>query len=86
MKKFKRHRDFGLFDADIRIKKLIGLGDPLHRLSQGINFEIFRPTLGSSLSKLAKGAGGRPPYGYLPTGRRDDVQSTHPTTLFQPFG
>ena len=70
MKKFKRHRDFGLFDADIRIEKLISLGDPLHRLSQGINFEIFRPTLGSSLSKLAKGAGGRPPYGYLPTGRQ----------------
>ena len=58
MKKFKRHRDFGLFYADIRIEKLISLGDPIHRLSQGINFEIFRPTLGSSLFKLVKGAGG----------------------------
>lgn len=65
MKKFKRHRDFGFFDADIRIEKLISLGDPLHKLSKGINFEIFRPTLELSLSKLAKGAGGRPPYDYL---------------------
>ena len=63
MKKFKRHRDFGLFDADIRIEKLIGLGDPLYRLSQGINFEIFRPTLELSLSKLAKGAGPRDSIG-----------------------
>ena len=63
MKKFKRHRDFGFFDADIHIEKLISFGDPLHRLSLGINFEIFRPTLELSLSKLAKGAGPRDSIG-----------------------
>jgi len=65
MKKFKRHRDMGLFDTDIRLSKLIQLGDPMYRLSQGIDFEIFRVPLVTSLAKLAKGAGGRPPYDYV---------------------
>lgn len=65
MKKFKRHREFGLFDTDFRIEKLIKLGDPLHKLSNGIDFEIFRVFLTDKLSKLAKAAGGRPPYDYV---------------------
>lgn len=65
MKRFKRHRDIGLFDSDFRIEKLIQLGDPLHRLSQGIDFEVFRPLLEDRLIKLAQGAGGRPPYDYV---------------------
>jgi len=55
----------GLFDSDFRIEKLIRLGDPLHRLSQGVDFEIFRPLLQDQLSKLSQGAGGRPPYDYV---------------------
>lgn len=65
MKKFKKHRAFGLFDADFRIEKLIKLGDPLHRLSQGVDFEVFRPMLSDKLTLLAKGAGGRPAYDYV---------------------
>ena len=65
MKSFKRHRDIGLFDSDFRIEKLIRLGDPLHRLSKGIDFEVFRPMLQEGLDKLAQGAGGRPPYDYV---------------------
>lgn len=65
MKKFKRHRDYGFFDQDIRLTKLTKLGDPLERLSKGIDFEVFRDILTDSLSKLAKGAGGRPPYDYV---------------------
>ena len=65
MKSFKRHRAMGLFDSDFRIEKLIRLGDPLHRLSEGIDFELFRPKLQEALSKLAQGAGGRPPYDYV---------------------
>ena len=38
MKIFKRHREFGLFDTDFRIEKLIKLGDPLHKLANGIDF------------------------------------------------
>ncbi|MEB0302261.1 IS5 family transposase [Mucilaginibacter sp. 5C4] len=55
----------GLFDSDFRIEKLILLGDPLHRLSEGVDFEIFRSKLEECLSKLAQGAGGRPPYDYV---------------------
>jgi IS5 family transposase len=65
MKKFKRHRDYGFFDQDIRLTKLSMLGDPLERLANGIDFEIFREVLIEGLSKLAKGKGGRPPYDYV---------------------
>tara|TARA_R110000868_G_C10828787_1_gene759203 strand:- start:169 stop:1209 length:1041 start_codon:yes stop_codon:yes gene_type:complete len=65
MKKFKRHRDYGFFDQDIRLSKLSHLGDPLEKLKQGIDFEFFRPLLETELTKSAKGKGGRPPYDYL---------------------
>ena len=41
MKKYKRHRDSGFFDQDIRLTKLSELGDPLERLNASIDFEIF---------------------------------------------
>ncbi|MEO6685947.1 MAG: transposase [Dyadobacter sp.] len=65
MKRFKRHRDFGLFDTDLRIEKLIKLGDPLHRLAKGVDFEYFRPLLEEELSKEPHGLGGRPGYDYV---------------------
>lgn len=65
MKKFKRHKDYGFFDQDIRLSKLSALGDPLERLSKGVDFEIFRGVLEASLTKLSKGKGGRPPYDYV---------------------
>jgi transposase, IS5 family len=65
MKKFKRHKDYGFFDQDIRLSKLSQLGDPLERLAQGIDFEFFRTFLEGHLSKLAKGPGGRPAYDYV---------------------
>jgi IS5 family transposase len=64
-KTFKRHKDYGFFDQDIRLTKLTKLGDPLEKLSKGVDFEIFRIILEDKLSKLSKGAGGRPPYDYV---------------------
>ena len=32
MKRFKRHRDYGFLDQDIRLSKLSQLGDPLENL------------------------------------------------------
>jgi IS5 family transposase len=64
-KTFKRHKDYGFFDQDIRLSKLTKLGDPLEKLSKGIDFETFRLILEEKLSKIAKGAGGRPPYDYV---------------------
>lgn len=65
MKRFKRHRDFGLFDGDFRIEKLIKLGCPLNKLSNYIDFESFRPLLSNSFLSFEKGLGGRPPYDYV---------------------
>ena len=54
MKIFKRHRDYGFWDQDVRLSKLSQLGDPLERLntctmyevrSKGVDFEIFRELL-----------------------------------------
>jgi transposase, IS5 family len=65
MKKFKKHRDYGFFDQDIRLTKLSKLGDPLEKLNAHIDFEIFRDLLENNLSKIAKGKGGRKPYDYV---------------------
>ena len=50
---------------DIRFSKLTQLGDPLVKLNQGIDFEIFRTLLEINFSKLQKSKGGRPPYDYV---------------------
>jgi transposase len=65
MKKFKRHRDYGFWDRDIRPSRLSQLVDPLERLNKGIDFEMFRGLLESGPNKLSKGAGGRPPCDYV---------------------
>ena len=65
MKIFKKHRDYGFFDQDIRLTKLSQLGDPLERLNKGVDFEFFRSILTEKLTKLSAGPGGRPPYDYV---------------------
>jgi IS5 family transposase len=65
MKTFKKHRDYGFWDQDIRLSKLSKLGDPLERLNKGVDFEMFRILLEDGLSKEPAGKGGRPPYDYV---------------------
>ena len=65
MKTFKRHRDYGFWDQDIRLSKLSHLGDPLEKLDKGIDFEIFRELLEARLRREPQGKGGRPPYDYV---------------------
>jgi IS5 family transposase len=65
MKKFKRYRDYGFWDQDIRMSKLSQLGDPLEKLNKGIDFEMFRSLLEDKLTIEPKGDGGRPPYDYV---------------------
>lgn len=65
MKQYKRHRDYGFFDQDVRLTKLSELGDPLDRLNKGVDFEIFREILEQALAKVAKGKGGRRAYDYV---------------------
>src|SRR4249919_695385 len=65
MKKFKRNKAVGFFDEDFRLTKLSELGDPLERLSAGVDFEIFREVLTEKLHLQPKGKGGRKPYDYV---------------------
>lgn len=55
-------RQPGLFDLDERYRKLSEVGDPLTRLRELIDFEVFRPVLGSALNRSDGLKGGRPPY------------------------
>ena len=52
----------GLFDSDERLKALSAAGDPLARLAQVIDFEVFRGDLEAVLSRADRTKGGRPPY------------------------
>lgn len=65
MKTFKKHRDYGFFDQDIRLSKLSKLGDPLEKLNKNVDFEMFRGILMNGLSKKSTNKGGRPPYDYV---------------------
>lgn len=53
------------FGEEFRLEKLSKKHDPLERLNQHIDWEIFRPVFNSVFEKQAKGAGGRPPYDYV---------------------
>jgi hypothetical protein len=52
----------GFFDGEERLKALSAAGDPLERLAQIIDFEVFRGELESALSRSDRSKGGRPPY------------------------
>ena len=55
-------REPGLFDLDERYRKLSEVGDPLVRLRQLVDFEVFRVALTKALRRSDGSKGGRPPY------------------------
>ena len=52
----------GFFDSDERLKALSSAGDPLDRLAQVVDFEVFRGDLEAALPRSDRGKGRRPPY------------------------
>ena len=52
----------GFFDVENRLQLLSEFGDPLEKLSQVIDFEIFRPVIERSIQFKKKPAGGRPAW------------------------
>lgn len=52
----------GFFDLDERYEQLSEAGDPLVKLGDLIDFEIFRPQLTTTLKRSDGAKGGRPPY------------------------
>jgi IS5 family transposase len=63
--KTKRKSQPGLFDEELRLRKLSLKGDPLERLNKKIQWEEFRPIIEDGLKKEPKAPGGRPPYDAL---------------------
>ncbi|MCF7927945.1 MAG: IS5 family transposase [Spirochaetales bacterium] len=55
----------GFFDEDFRLEKISKQGDPLRKLDEFIDWEMFRPILEKAFRKEAKGPGGRPPFDYV---------------------
>ena len=52
----------GFFDLDERYRALAESGDPLIRLAELIEFEVFRRPLLTALTRSDGSRGGRPPY------------------------
>ena len=52
----------GFFDLDERYAALSAAGDPLEKLADVVNFEVFRYRLEKALKRSDRSKGGRPPY------------------------
>jgi len=52
----------GFFDVDERYAALSAAGDPLERLADVVDFEVFRPVLDAALARSDRSRGARPPY------------------------
>lgn len=52
----------GFFDLDERYAALSAAGDPLLRLGELVDFELFRRPLIRALRRSERRKGGRPPY------------------------
>jgi len=61
----KKRPSPGFFDEEHRLEALSAHGDPLERLTEIIDWEIFRQILNETLRKEPKGPGGRPAYDYV---------------------
>ena len=58
------NRQSGLFDEEMRLRKLSELGDSLEKLGC-IDWEMFRPIIRSAFDKKGKSNAGRPPFDYV---------------------
>jgi IS5 family transposase len=63
--KYKTASARGLFDEELRLEKLAEQSDPLVKLRENIDFEIFRPLLEEAFYKEDRGRGGARPYDYV---------------------
>ena len=52
----------GLFDMENRLESLSKFGDPLEKLKEVVDFEVFRAEIEDVLEFKGRSKGGRPPY------------------------
>ena len=62
---YKTTKPKGFFDEEFRLEKLSEQKDPLVKLKERIDFELFRPLLEETFHKQDKGIGGARPYDYV---------------------
>jgi transposase, IS5 family len=55
----------GLFDVENKLTQLSAMGDPLEKLNNAINWNLFKPVLNKAFRKERKSNAGRPPYDYV---------------------
>jgi IS5 family transposase len=58
-------RERGFFDEEFRLREISAHGDPLEKLNEIIDWEIFRVTLANVFKNEPHGPGGRPRYDYI---------------------
>lgn len=56
-----KHHQFGFFDESNRLERLSSMGDPLEKIAEAIDFEMFRPVLERIFKRDKKSQVGRPP-------------------------
>src|SRR3972149_6617387 len=64
-RKYKDKHAKGFFDESFRLEQLSAQKDPLVKLKERIDFELFRTLLEEALHKEEKGIGGARPYDYV---------------------
>ena len=52
----------GFWSVEDRLRELSEQGDPLEKLTQIVDFELFRPVLSEALGSADRSKGGRPPF------------------------
>lgn len=62
MPKYVKPNESGLFDQAARLEELHGMGDPLARLDEVVDWSLFDPVFARIPRNEAKGPGGRPPF------------------------
>jgi hypothetical protein len=55
-------RQPGFWSVDDRLRELSERGDPLEKLRNLVDFELFRPVLSETLGSAERPRGGRPPF------------------------
>jgi IS5 family transposase len=60
-------KQIGFFDEDNRLHRLSEMGDPLEKIAEAVDFEIFRPLLNEIFNHQTynNGKGGRKPWDYV---------------------
>ena len=52
----------GFWSVEDRLRELSEQGDPLEKLQEIVDFELFRPVLSEALGPADRSKGGRPPF------------------------